>query len=643
MKKLIIAEKPSVARQYADALCGHVNRREGYLESDEYIITWCIGHLVTMSYPESYDPAMKKWSAETLPFIPEKYKYEVIRGVGKQFKVIKELLYRRDVDVIYYAGDSGREGEYIQRLIREKAGHNPKAEEKRIWISSMTPEAIREGMASARDLKVYDAVSEAAYLRAIEDWLIGINFSRAVTLAYGNDLKYFLNQEKGSIAVGRVMICLLGMVVDREREIRNFSREEFFRIKAVCEDGAFSMEWRARDKSRFYKEKQLYQDMAFRKEKDADRLAAVFSDEGKLQIISCDVYEEQEPAPYLYNLADIQNECSLRLKISPDKTLQYLQSLYEQQLISYPRTDARVLSGAVADESRSILEGLCRNRDFQETIGGILDKRCYASIRDTRYVNDGKITDHYAIIPTGEIGSGLTGMEKIIYHMIVNRFLLIFLEPAEYKVEEITAVVAGELFGCHLRALIRPGFKEMDGRAEDNALLPLMAQMEPGMVLEAAFEVKPGETVPSKRYTSGSLIIAMERVGSRIEDVQLRASIAGCGIGTPATRAEIIKKLVSIEYIALDAKTQLIKTTLKGELVYELLQEAAAPLLNPQFTAGWERGLLQIEAGELDPEKYREKLYDFIRRRTELIKQQHMTKKLFARWEKLRGMIKKTE
>lgn len=640
MKKLIITEKPSVARQYADILCGRVERREGYLESDEYIITWCIGHLVAMSYPESYDPAMKKWSMETLPFIPEKYRYEVIRGVGKQFKVVKELLYRRDVEIIYYAGDSGREGEYIQRLIREKAGHNPKAEEKRIWISSLTPEAVREGMASAKDLREYDAVSEAAYLRAIEDWLIGINFSRAATLAYGNDLKSFLNQEKGSISVGRVMTCVLGMVVDREREIKNFSREEFFRIKAFCKDGAFSMEWRARDKSRFYKEKQLYQDMAFRKEKDAERLAAVFNHEGKLQITSCDMYEEQEPAPYLYNLADLQNECSQRLKISPDKTLEYLQSLYEQQLISYPRTDARVLSGAVADESKHILEGLCRNRDFREIVGGMLDKRRYASIRETRYVNDGKITDHYAIIPTGEIGSGLTGMEKVIYHMIVNRFLLIFGKPAEYKVAEITAVVAEELFECRLRALIRPEFKEMDGRGEDTALLPLMTEMEPGTILEAAFEVSMGETAAPQQFTSGSLIIAMERAGNRIADVQLRASIAGCGIGTPATRAETIKKLVALEYIALDGKTQQIKTTLKGEVIYEILQEAAAPLLDPQFTAGWERGLLQIEAGELAPEKYRDKLYDFIRRRTDLIKRQRMNKKLYARWEKLCGEYK---
>ncbi|MGN0327255.1 MAG: DNA topoisomerase [Lachnospiraceae bacterium] len=637
MKKLIIAEKPSVARQYADALCGHVNRREGYLESDEYIITWCIGHLVTMSYPESYDPEMKKWSAETLPFIPEKYKYEVIKGVGKQFKVVKELLRRTDVDVIYYAGDSGREGEYIQRLIREKAGHNPKAEEKRIWISSMTPEAIREGMASAKYLKEYDAISEAAYLRAIEDWLIGINFSRAVTLAYGNDLKYFLNLEKGSIAVGRVMICLLGMVVDREREIRNFSQDEFFRIRAFSRNGAFSMEWRARDRSQFYKAKQLYQDIAFRKKKDADRMTDIFNAVGKLKVTSSSVYEEQEAAPYLYNLADLQDECSLRLKISPDKTLQYLQSLYEQQLISYPRTDARVLSSAIAEESRDILEGLCRNRDFQETVGGILDKRCYASIRDTRYVNDGKITDHYAIIPTGKLGSSLAGIERIIYSMIVNRYLAVFMDAAEYKVAEITAEVMGELFGCRLKALICPGFKEKDGRVKDTDMLDVIAQIEPGMALEASFEVKPGETVSPARYTSGSLIIAMERVGSRIEDVQLRASIAGCGIGTPATRAEIIKKLISIEYIALDVKTQQIKTTLKGELVYELLQEAAAPMLDPQFTAGWERGLLQIEAGVLDPEKYREKLYDFIRRRTELIKQQHMTKKLLARWEKLRG------
>lgn len=633
---MIITEKPSVARQYADALCGRVERREGYLESDGYIITWCIGHLVAMSYPERYDPAMKKWSMETLPFIPEKYRYEVIRGVGKQYKTVKELLYRRDMDMIYYAGDSGREGEYIQRLIREKAGHNPKAEEKRIWISSLTPEAIREGIASAKELREYDAVSEAAYLRAIEDWLIGINFSRAVTLAYENDLKCFLNQEKGSVSVGRVMTCVLGMVVDREREIRNFSREEFFRIRAGCRDGDFSMEWRARDRSRFYKEKQLYQDMAFRKEKDAQRLASVFNEEGRLRVTSCDMSEEREAAPYLYNLADLQNECSQRLKISPDKTLEYLQCLYERRLISYPRTDARVISGAVADESKNILEGLCRNRDFREATGGILDKRRYSSIRDTRYVNDGKITDHYAIIPTGEIGSELTGMEKIIYHMIVNRFLLIFFEPAEYKTADITAVVADELFVCRLRALIRPGFKEMDGRVEDTGLLAFMAKIKPGTVLEAAFEVKPEETAALQQFTSGSLIIAMERAGNRIADVQLRATIAGCGIGTPATRAETIKKLVSLDYIDLDGKTQRIGTTLKGELVYEILQEAAAPLLDPQFTAGWERGLLQIEAGELAPEKYRDKLYDFIRRRTDLIKRQHINKKLYGRWEKLR-------
>lgn len=636
MKKLIITEKPSVANQYAEALDENMIRKDGYIESAQYIITWCVGHLVTMSYPEQYDIKLKSWNYSTLPIIPTQYRYEVISRVRHQYSIVKKCLNRKDVNCIYYAGDSGREGEYIQRLIREKAGHVA-VPEKRIWINSMTQQEILRGIQQAKSLNVYEPISSAAHLRAIEDWLIGINFSRAITICYGNELKSFLAKEKVSISIGRVMTCVLGMIVVRDRNIRAFNEKEFFRIHVDC--GILQMEWRAREKSTFYRKTDIYQDFAFLKKKEAERFVGRIKG-GNMEIVECNTREEKQYPPLLYNLADMQNECAGTLHISPDKTLLVLQELYEEQLISYPRTDARVLSTAVAGEVGQYLKALEENPNWVRYVEMIMEMNQPQLHIEERYVNDGKITDHYAIIPTGKNANGLSGIQEKIYTMITKRFLCIFYPPALIEIATIRAVVKQEYFYTTLRNLKSAGFHRMYGKKDSPEMAQALEQLRPSTQLSVGYDVVEGRTSPPEQYNSGSLIMAMEHAGKKLEDIQLRSSLVNCGIGTSATRADIIRKLVKIGYIELNEKTQRITSSLLGELVYEIVLEIAAPLLDIKFTAQWEHGLNLIEEGKLRPETYRDKLYDFIYRRIALIKGMKIDKNIRKKWVEISRLYK---
>ena len=627
-KNLFIAEKPSVAREFANALKYNMRSKDGYLESEEAIVTWCVGHLVTMSYPEVYDEKFKRWSFETLPFLPAEFKYEVIENARKQYTIVSSLLNREDVSTIYVCTDSGREGEYIYRL------------------DSQTEEEILRGIREAKDLSAYDNLGNAAYLRAKEDYLMGINFSRALTLKYGKTVKDYLKRDRAVISVGRVMTCVLGMIVNREREIRSFTKTPFYRVigNFKLQEKPFTAEWRAVEGSKYYNSPVLYKENGFKKKEDAERLIGELSAEpaGPATVIGIEKKKENKNAPLLYNLAELQNDCSKYFKISPDETLRIVQELYEKKMTTYPRTDARVLSTAVAKEIHKNIGGLRNYALAAPFAKEVLEQGAYKNIAKTRYVNDKQITDHYAIIPTGQGLNNLAGLAPTaakVYEVIVRRFLSIFYPPAVYQKFSLTLQVKEESFFASFKVLIQEGYlkmtdfsfkkentapkedKENENESADEKcdaeLTNLLTHLKKGDTLSVdTYEIKEGETSPPKRYTSGSIILTMENAGQFIEDEELRAQIKGSGIGTSATRAEILKKLVNIEYLALNKKTQVLTPTQMGEMIYDVVSDSIRPLLNPALTASWEKGLTMVADGVITPDDYMGKLTDFVGRRT---------------------------
>ena len=629
-KSVYIAEKPSVAQEFAKALKINATRKDGYLESDDSIVTWCVGHLVTMSYPEVYDPSLKRWSFETLPFIPNKFKYEVIPAVKKQFNIVKGILTREDVDTIYVCTDSGREGEYIYRLVEQEA-HVKGKERKRVWIDSQTEDEILRGIKEAKDLSEYDNLSESAYLRAKEDYLMGINFSRLLTLKYGNSISNFLNTRYSVVSVGRVMTCVLGMIVRREREIRDFVKTPFYRVLSSISvgDNIVEGEWKAVEGSKYFESPKLYKENGFKKEEDAKILIDELkeNDPLKCQIVAMEKKKEKKNPPLLYNLAELQNECSKRFKISPDETLKIVQELYEKKLVTYPRTDARVLSTAVAKEISKNLNGLMKYESAVPYLKEIVGFGTNKKIATTRYVNDKQITDHYAIIPTGQgipALSSVSGTAKGVYDCIVRRFLSIFYPAAVYQKVSMTTAVGNEKFFTSVKVLAEEGYLKVSGEQngnQDTALFEAIKELKKGMVLDIKdLTIKEGETTPPKRYNSGSIILAMENAGQLIEDEELRAQIKGQGIGTSATRAEILKKLVRNDYLALNKKTQIITPTLQGEMIFDIVNNSIRSLLNPELTASWEKGLNYVAEGTITPEEYMVKLSSFIERNTQRVK-----------------------
>ncbi len=666
-KSLFIAEKPSVAQEFAKALHISGKRGDGYIESDRAIVTWCVGHLVTMSYPDAYDPAYKRWSMDTLPFLPSVFQYQVIEGVEKQFRIVSGLLNREDVDTIYVCTDSGREGEYIYRLVEQMAGVKGK-ERRRVWIDSQTEEEILRGVREAKDLSEYDDLAASAYLRAKEDYLMGINFSRVLTLKYGPAVASYLREKRAVLSVGRVMTCVLGMVVRREREIRSFVKTPFYRVMGSFEmpdypDVSLEAEWKAAEGSRYFGTPALYKENGFRERKTAEELIRYLSQEPmEASVVSCEKKKETKYAPLLYNLAELQNDCSRMFRISPDETLKIVQELYEKKLVTYPRTDARVLSTAVAREIHKNIGGLRNFGILSAFASETLEAGTWKNIAKTRYVNDKQITDHYAIIPTGQ-GFGalksLGSLQMKVYELIGRRFLAVFYPPAVYQKISLHMEKQGEHFFSGYRMLSEEGYLKVmpqssrqnrsekktedgqqeqkekdDGRdgGEEHELVPsqnstsmellqLLKSLKKGQKLTLkGMEIREGETTPPKRYTSGSMILAMENAGQLIEDEELRAQIRGSGIGTSATRAEILKKLFSIRYLSLSKKTQVITPTLLGEIVYEVVNASIRPLLNPELTASWEKGLTFVAEGSITPEEYMEKLNRFVALRTDGVK-----------------------
>lgn len=677
-KQLYIAEKPSVAQEFAKALKLKTRRADGYLESDEAVITWCVGHLVTMSYPEEYDPALKKWSLQTLPFIPSEFKYEVIPSVAKQFQIVSSLLNREDVDTIYVCTDSGREGEYIYRLVEQKAQVSGK-KRLRVWIDSQTEEEILRGIREAKDLSEYDNLSASAYLRAKEDYLMGINFSRLLTLKYGNSISNYLNTKYSVISVGRVMTCVLGMVVRREREIREFVKTPFYRVISTIDASghSFEGEWRAVKGSRYFESFDLYKENGFKTEEKAKELIAYLSEEKPIQCIveSVEKKKEKKNPPLLYNLAELQNDCSKQFKISPDEALRVVQELYEKKLVTYPRTDARVLSTAVAKEISRNLNGLSKYPPAQPYLQDILSFGSHKNLAKTRYVNDKQITDHYAIIPTGQgLGAlnSLSATSHKVYDLIVRRFLSIFYPPAVYQKVAIISKIKEESFFSNFKVLAEEGYLKVAGVPQgkrsvnkgksrtdanekeedaeqtadqdlDTALFEVIKTLKKGSVLPVgALDIKEGETSPPKRYNSGSIILAMENAGQLIEDEDLRAQIKGSGIGTSATRAEILKKLIHIKYLALNKKTQIITPTLQGEMVFDVVDHSIKSLLNPELTASWEKGLTYVAEGSITPDEYMMKLDRFITNRTVGVKGLNNQYQLRACYDKAAGYYKKS-
>ena len=692
-KSVYIAEKPSVAQEFAIALKLNTKRRDGYLESDEAIVTWCVGHLVTMSYPEEYDPALKKWNLQTLPFIPEEFKYEVIPSVAKQFQIVSGILNREDVDTIYVCTDSGREGEYIYRLVEQEA-HVEGKKRRRVWIDSQTEEEILRGIREAKDLSEYDNLGASAYLRAKEDYLMGINFSRLLTLKYGNSISNFLQTKYSVVSVGRVMTCVLGMVVRREREIRDFVKTPFYRVLSTidAQGHTFEGEWRAVKGSRYFESYDLYKENGFKERKKAEELiqylqtpddeyANVAGIQGQsglnCRIESIEKKKEKKNPPLLYNLAELQNDCSKRFKISPDETLRIVQELYEKKLVTYPRTDARVLSTAVAKEITRNLNGLSKYPMAAPYMQDILNFGSYKTLAKTRYVNDKQITDHYAIIPTGQ---GLNALNTVsstakgVYDLIVRRFLSIFYPPAVYQKVAIVTKIKEESFFSSFKVLAEEGYLKVagipkkkasqtatkdgsNGNSENNnndtndeagsdssdqsldtGLFEVIKSLKKGAVLPVrALDIKEGETSPPKRYNSGSMILAMENAGQLIEDEELRAQIKGSGIGTSATRAEILKKLVNIKYLALNKKTQVITPTLQGEMIYDVVDHSIRSLLNPELTASWEKGLNYVAEGSITSDEYMRKLDHFITSRTVGVKGLNNQYQLRACYEKAAG------
>lgn len=648
-KALYIAEKPSVAQEFAKAL--HINgkKQDGYLESEHSIVTWCVGHLVTMSYPEVYDPALKKWSMETIPFLPSEWKYEVISSVKKQYEIVKRLLNRSDVDTIYVCTDSGREGEYIYRLVEQMAQVKGK-KRLRVWIDSQTEEEIQRGIAQAKDLSEYDNLSASAYLRAKEDYLMGINFSRALTLKFGPTISNITKEKWTVLSIGRVMTCVLGMVVRREREIRTFVKTPFYRVIAniALEDHSFDAEWRAVKGSRYFETPVLYKENGFKKRETAQELIQWLEKNPPpvMTVVKKEKKKEKKNPPLLFNLAELQNECSKRFKISPDTTLQITQELYEKKLVTYPRTDARVLSSAVAKEIGRNIAGLRNFLPVQEYAAEVLEQSNYKTIAKTRYVNDKQITDHYAIIPTGQGMGALRSLSSTalgVYERIVRRFLSIFYPPAVYQKYNLELEREQEHFFASFRQLESEGYLKVanelqsvkkaeskEGISEqpekelknDPKMIALLNQLKKGDIVSVNhFEIREGETSPPKRYNSGSMILAMENAGQLIEDEELRTQIKGSGIGTSATRAEILKKLVNIRYLTLNGKTQIITPTLLGELVFDVVDASMRQMLNPELTASWEKGLSYVAEGSITSEEYMQKLEQFVINRINGVKQ----------------------
>ena len=625
-KSVFIAEKPSVAQEFAKALHADFKRRDGFLESEQYIVTWCVGHLVTMSYPDKYDERLKRWSFDTLPFLPKEFKYEVIPAVEKQFQIVKGLLTREDVKTIYVCTDSGREGEYIYRLVERMAGVKDK-EEKRVWIDSQTEEEILKGIETAKDLSEYDNLCEAAYLRAKEDYLMGINFSRVLTLKYGRNISNYLKMDRAVVSVGRVMTCVLGMVVRREREIRAFVKTPFFKV--IGKTANFDAEWRVCEQSKYYNTPYLYKDNGFVDKEKAQELVTFLSDPLPAQAVIEKIERKKETKnpPLLFNLAEIQNECAKQFKISPDETLNIIQELYEKKLVTYPRTDARVLSTAVAKEIHKNLNGLMKYEPAVSYLQEIVSFGSHKGLAKTRYVNDKQITDHYAIIPTGQgIGAlkSVSALSAKVYDVIVKRFLSIFYPAAVYQKVSITTKVKEESFFSNFKVLAEAGYlkvvneeNQSQEKSADQKMFERVNALKKGMVLPvSAFEIKEGKTSPPKRYNSGSLILAMENAGQLIEDEDLRAQIKGSGIGTSATRGEILKKLFHIKYLSLNKKTQIVTPTLLGEMIYDVVEHSIRSLLNPELTASWEKGLTYVADGDITPEEYMQKLDHFIVSRT---------------------------
>ena len=616
-KKLLITEKPSVAMQFAKALKIETNRKNGYLENFEWIITWCVGHLVTMSYPEVYDEKLKFWRLDTLPFIPKDFKYEVIPNVQNQFNIIKELLTRQDVDTIYVSTDSGREGEYIYRLVDQMIGVDGKIK-KRVWIDSQTEEEILRGIKEAKDLSEYDSLSDAAYLRAKEDYLIGINFSRLLTITYGKRVASMINEDKASISIGRVMTCVLGMIVSREREIRDFVKNKYYKISADFDE--FTAEWKRNSISKLYSDIDLYNDVGFKNKEKAEEVIAYLK-EKDATVEEVKKTKQKENAPLLFNLAEIQNECTKRFKIKPDETLEIIQSLYEKKLVTYPRTDARVLSTAVAKEISKNLNGLSKNYkdvEIQGYISKMIAEKYSTNLIKTKYVNDSKITDHYAIIPTGQ---GLENLDKLpdlqknIYKLIVKRFLAIFFPPAEFSKVAVTLKIDEETFTANEKICLNKGYLEVL-KQEDSAepAKEILKTLRKGQIITPKeIIIKEAETVPPTRYNSGSIILAMENAGKLIEDEALREQIKGVGIGTSATRAEIIKKLEKIHYIDINAKTQIITPTKKGEIIFDVVNSSMPDMLNPKLTASWEKGLEMVANKEIKDKEFMTKLENYIK------------------------------
>lgn len=638
-KNILITEKPSVAQEFAKVLNVNTTRRDGYLEAENWIITWCVGHLVTMSYPEKYDEKMKLWRLDTLPFMPKEYKYEVIPNVQKQFNTIQMLLNREDVSTIYVATDSGREGEYIYRLVEQMIGVKGK-DRKRVWIDSQTEEEIKKGIREAKELTEYDSLADSAYLRAKEDYLIGINFSRLLTIIYGKRAASKLQEDRISISVGRVMTCVLGMVVSREREIRNFVKVPYYKIVGEFgpKDSSFTAEWKVTENSSQKESVKLYNETGFKKEKDAKNFIIELSNK-KAIVKEVKKSRQKENAPLLFNLAEIQNECTKRFKIKPDETLEIIQNLYEKKLVTYPRTDARVLSTAVAKVISKNLNGITKgfkNEEIQGYIKKMVDEKYSTNLIKTKYVNDSKITDHYAIIPTGqgyENYEKLPDLQKEVYKLIVKRFLAIFYPPAEFNKVAITIQVENkehqEEFSASGKVCLKQGYLEVlknkntpkestdsaekveNNEEKDN--LAVFAQIKKGQEIEVVnYETKEAQTNPPTRYNSGSIILAMENAGKLIEDEELREQIKGAGIGTSATRAEIIKKLEKIQYIQINDKTQIITPTQKGEIIYDIVYNAMPDMLNPKLTASWEKGLDMVSKKEIESNVFMEKLEKYI-------------------------------
>ncbi len=665
-KRVFIAEKPSVAREFAKALKENMVQKNGYLEGDTSIVTWCVGHLVTMSYPESYDTKYKRWSLDTIPFIPDTFLYQVIDAVKDQFKIVSGILNRKDVDTIYVCTDSGREGEYIYRLVEQMAGVKGK-NRRRVWIDSQTEDEILRGIREAKDLSEYDALSDAAYLRAKEDYLMGINFSRVLTLKYGQDIKKYLGIERGVVSVGRVMTCVLGMIVNREREIRNFKKTSFYRLIAdfTVSDKDLDGEWRVTELSRYYNSPKLYNEKGLKEEAEAVKFREELLSEaqGKLVLVDKEQKRETKNPPLLYNLAELQNDCSKLFKISPDETLNIVQQLYERKMVTYPRTDARVLSTAVAKEIYKNISGLKHYIHGQSFAEEILTNGSYKKIVKSRYVDDKKITDHYAIIPTGQGLNAMNGLHPTaqkVYEVIVRRFLAIFYPPAVYQKISLITGIHNERFYSNFKTLIDEGYlqvmkysfskkntedksmqensaKEKDSSHDkktagekndtedvtcDASVMEALKGLKKGTELPLKeIEIKTGETSPPKRYNSGSIILAMENAGQLIEDEELRAQIKGSGIGTSATRAEILKKLISTnEYIALNKKTQILTPTQLGELIYDVVDCSMKRMLDPALTASWEKGLTGVANGNITSAEYMRKLSDFVSKYTNYAK-----------------------